>query len=156
MAGLVVSAQLKAELERVAVPVAYPAGSIVFRRGDPVSGLFLVRSGKVILVLDPDRTLYPTRTLAPGCIAGLPATLSGAAYSLTATAYEDAELGFVSRDDFLKVMRTNPDLCLQTMNLLGQEIGYIRGAMDRYARARIPRPDAMSISKSRKPRRSSA
>jgi len=60
---------------------------------------------------------------------GLPATLSGEAYSLAAEVSEDAELGFVSREDFLGLMVKDTKLCLEAMNLLGKEIASIRSAL---------------------------
>jgi CRP-like cAMP-binding protein len=101
----------------------------LFRRGDPGTGVFLIRKGKVNLRLDGQTGLYPSRTLGHGAIVGLPATLSGGAYSLAAEVSEDAELGFVSREDFLALMVKDTKLCLKAMNLLGKEIAGIRSAL---------------------------
>jgi CRP-like cAMP-binding protein len=121
--------ELKTELERIATTVAKTAGSTLFRRGDQVLGAYLVRSGKVKLSLESRQALHPSRVVGTGCIVGLPATMSGAAYSLTATVEEDAELGFVPRESFLKLIATDTSLCFQAMDLLGQEIAGIRSAM---------------------------
>jgi CRP-like cAMP-binding protein len=129
MADFALSPQLKAELERIAATTREATGTILFQRGQPVSGVYLVRNGKVDLSLESKKQVYPTRTLGPGCILGLPATMSGAAYSLTATVNKNAELGFVSREAFLKLMAANTSLCLEAMNLLSQEISSIRSAM---------------------------
>lgn len=129
MGDFALSAQLKTELERIATTIFKATGAVLFQRGQAVSGVFLVRSGKVDLSLDSQNQIYPTRTLGSGCILGLPATMSGAAYSLTATVCEDAELGFVPREAFLKLMGANAGLCLQVMDLLSQEISNIRSAM---------------------------
>ena len=64
--------------------------------------------------------------LGAGCVVGLPATMSGSAYSLIATVAEDAELGFVSRGAFLRLMAKDTSLCFQAMDLLSREIADIR------------------------------
>lgn len=129
MADFSLPPQLKTELERIATTVSKPAGTTLFRRGDHVLGTYLVHNGKVKLSLDSRKELYPTRVLGAGSIVGLPATMSGAAYSLTATVEEDAELGFVPREAFLKLMATDTSLCFQAMDLLSQEIAGVPSAL---------------------------
>jgi CRP-like cAMP-binding protein len=91
--------------------------------------VFLIRKGKVNLRLDGNTRLYLSRTLGHGAILGLPATLSGGTYSLAAEVSEDAELAFVSREEFVALLAKDSNLCLVTMHLLGQEIASIRSAL---------------------------
>ena len=123
---------LLAEINRVASVLHKKKGTILFRRGDAGNGVFLIRNGKVNLHLDGKTRLYPSRILGRGAIIGLPATLSGKAYSIAAEVSEDAELGFVSREDFLALMVKDTKLCLEAMNLLGKEIAAIRSAFVSY------------------------
>jgi CRP-like cAMP-binding protein len=129
MASFIVSTELKIQLERLASIVSRPKGTVLFRRGEEVSGIFLIREGKVNLGLDSDGGLYPTRSLGPGSVLGLPATVSGAAYSLTAEVTEDSELGFVPRQAVIVLLRESPFLCFQVMEMLSDEISGIRSAM---------------------------
>jgi CRP-like cAMP-binding protein len=126
--NLIPSPELQAELERMAVIVFKPKGTILFRRGDDVAGLFLIRSGRVSLGLDCETSVYPTRILGPGAIAGLPATVSGNPYSLTAEVVDDSELAFVPRDAVLECLHSDPILCFQAMEMLSGEISGIRAA----------------------------
>lgn len=121
--------ELRSELNRIASVVHRKSGTTLFRRGEPGSGVFLIRKGKVNLHLDGKTQLYPSRTLGKGTILGLPATLSGDAYSLAAEVTEDAELGFVSREDFLALLAEHSTLCLIAMHLMGEEITRIRTAL---------------------------
>ncbi len=138
---LAVSPELKTHLESMATTVAKPKGTVLFRRGDDVVGAFLIHSGKVSLGLDCDTSIYPTRVLGPGCVVGLPATVSGNPYSLTAKVVEDAELGFVSRDSIMDCLRQHPDLCFKVMDILSGEICDIRSALKR---ADLKRPSKIS------------
>jgi CRP-like cAMP-binding protein len=132
--NLIPSPELQAELERLATTVFKPTGTILFRRGDDVSGMYLIRSGQVRLCLDCETPLYPARILGPGAIVGLPATVSGNSYSLSAKVVEDSELAFIPRDAVLKCLQINPVLCFQVMDMLSGEISDIRTAFKGDAR----------------------
>ncbi|MBZ5546788.1 MAG: cyclic nucleotide-binding domain-containing protein [Acidobacteriia bacterium] len=126
--NLIPSPELQAELERLATIVFKPKGAILFRRGEDVSGVFLIRSGRVSLALDCETQVFPARILGPRAIAGLPATVSGNPYSLTAKVVEDSELAFVPRNAVLTCLQRNPALCFQVMDMLSGEISDIRSA----------------------------
>src|SRR5258708_5819346 len=123
------TAELREHLEAIATEVFKPRGSVLFRRGDEVSGVFVVRTGRIKLGLGCDERLYPSRNLEAGALAGLPATMSGEPYSLTAEVLEDARLGFVARDAVLDLLRRNSALSFQAMQLLSEEISGMRSAM---------------------------
>jgi CRP-like cAMP-binding protein len=59
--NLIPSRELQTQLERRATIVLRPAGTFLFRRGDEVSGVFLIRSGRISLALD-----MRLRSIAPG------------------------------------------------------------------------------------------
>jgi CRP-like cAMP-binding protein len=126
--NLVPSAELKAEFERLATTVAKPRGTVLFQRGDKPAGVYLIRSGQISLGLDYENSIYPARILGPGAIVGLPASVSGNAYSLTATVVEDSELAFVPRDGVVACLKKNPTFCFQVMDILSDEIADIRAA----------------------------
>jgi CRP-like cAMP-binding protein len=129
MAHVIVSSELTAELGRLASPVSKQKGAVLFRRGDEVSGIFLVRKGKVRVELDAADNIYRPRILGPNSILGLPATLSGAPYSLTAMVVEQSDLDFVPRQAVIKLLRDKPSLCFQILTLLSEEIAQSRSAM---------------------------
>src|SRR5512133_1101003 len=129
--NLIPSPELQTELERLATIVLKPAGSFLFRRGDEVSGVFLIRSGRISLALDYETPVYPARLLGPGAVTGLPATVSGNPYSLTAKVVEDSELGFVPRAQVVECLKNKPSLCFQVMDILSDEIADIRSAFKR-------------------------
>lgn len=126
---LIASPELQTQLRRCSKTIVHAKGTAIFRRGDEVEGVFLICRGKVSLGLEPDNELYPRRTLGPGAIIGLPATVAGGPYSLTAEVLEEAELAFVDRQTVLDCLRLHPDLCMQVMDLLGNEICGIRSAL---------------------------
>ncbi len=126
--NLIPSVELKERLLGLATLVSKAKGSILFRRGDTVTGLFLILRGKVSLGLEKESPVFPTRTLSAGCIAGLPGTVSGNPYSLTAEVIQDAELAFVPRKTVLDLLHNDSVLCFQVMEMLSGEISQVRSA----------------------------
>ena len=85
-----------------------------------------MKSGKVRLQLEGAGGLYPTRTLGPRSVIGLPATVSGEPYSLTAEAVQDCELDFISRKNLLALLQHNTTAALQILQILSEEIYQMR------------------------------
>jgi len=120
--------ELAAELDRLASNVSLRRGTALFHAGDPLSGVFVVRKGSVLLSVDGDNCIYPPRTAGPGEILGLPATLTGH-YSLTAKVIEESELGFVPGPKVTEMLEVSPRLCMIAMRLMSEEIARVRSAL---------------------------
>lgn len=120
--------ELAAELDRVASTVTLRKGTALFHCGDVLSGVFIVRRGSVTMSVDGQHAIYPPRTLGPGEIAGLPATLTGY-YSLTARVTEDSELGFIPGPRVTDILECSPRLCMFAMRLMSEEIARVRTAL---------------------------
>jgi CRP-like cAMP-binding protein len=114
-------------------------GTVLFRRGDDVRGLYLICSGRVGVELEGDGTLYPPKILGSGSVLGLPATVAGSPYSLTAEVIEQAEIAFVPRDSVVSCLASNQELCFEVMQLLSTEISSTRAALKQAASRRPPR-----------------
>jgi CRP-like cAMP-binding protein len=94
MAGDTTSANLQTILEQRCEKVRKPRFTVLFRHGDRASGMFVVLSGKVSVGFG-DNSAFD-RSYGPGALVGLPSTLTGRNYCMTATVTEDAELAFWS------------------------------------------------------------
>jgi len=114
------SAHLQYTLEQRCEKIRKPKFTVLFRRGDKASGVFVVLSGRVSLDLGVDSFL--AGSYGAGALVGLPSTLTRQSYSMTATVTEDAELGFLSPDGLETLLRNNPDLCLPLLVILGEKI----------------------------------
>lgn len=120
---------LISELNRIASDVSMNEGEVLFHSGDPVSGVYIVHRGSILMSLGIASDLYPPRILGPGDIAGLPATLTGH-YSLTAeVAPPNAELGFVPSQRVSDLLESSPRLCFLAMRLISEEIARVRTAL---------------------------
>ena len=131
MGDLAISLAMKEQILLVGTGVSRERGTVLFRRGDPVAGIYLIRSGTISLVLEGANHSFPTRLLGAGSVVGLPATMAGSPYSLTAEVIQDAELTFVAREVLLECLRQQPALCFEVMELLSREISGTREAVKR-------------------------
>jgi CRP-like cAMP-binding protein len=120
MATNTAHASLQIALEQHCERLRKPRYSVLFRRGEKAIGMFVVFGGKVSLDFGVDSSLV--RTYGAGALVGLPATITGRNYSMTATVTEDAELGFWSPVALDALLHARPDLCRQLMVILGERM----------------------------------
>ena len=118
---------LWAELEGIATRTAVGKGKELFRQGAARRGVFLLRKGKLTLSMhSPGHREMLYRTIGPGHILGLPATLSDAPYSLTAKCLADCELAFIQAEEVVDLLRKRGDLCLQAVAIMAHEMRQLR------------------------------
>ncbi|MFI5114870.1 MAG: Crp/Fnr family transcriptional regulator [Terriglobales bacterium] len=125
-----VSKTVQSHLLAAARPVTEPKGAVLFHRDDPAFGIFLVRKGSISLRLESgEGRAILVRTVKPGSIIGLPATLSGGRYSLTAVTREKSELALIDRPTLLALIKGNPNLGLELLRALGEEVAQMRAVL---------------------------
>ncbi len=91
----------------------------LFRSGDTGDALYLIESGRVrISVRDADGSDVTLAELAGGDFFGEMALLDGKPRSADATVIEDARFAILSRDNFLRFVRANPDVALKMMSAI--------------------------------------
>lgn len=100
-------AHLRYMLEQASEKLRRPKSSVLFRRGDEASGMFIVLSGSVRLDLGVDS--IAKRCYGVGALVGLPSAITRRNYSMTATVVEDAELGFITPEGLQSLLRQHPD-----------------------------------------------
>lgn len=99
------------ELAAGILPVFYPKGGMFFLEGQPVTGVFLLRSGRVkeSMVSKKGKTAI-VRVAGPGVILGLSAVLTGAPHDSTAETLEATHADFVRKAPFLHLLKTSSQL----------------------------------------------
>jgi CRP-like cAMP-binding protein len=135
MGTLVAPDELKMHLIAVGSTSQLSRGKFLFRRGDAVSGIFLISGGAVRLGIDGDPASFSPRHVGPGSVVGLPATLSDSPYRLTAEVVEDVNLVFLPRQRLLDLLRDKPHLCFQVMSILTEDLTQTRTALERVRKA---------------------
>lgn len=100
-----------------------PAGTTLFRAGEAGDAMYLIEGGRVrIHVRDADGDDVILAELGDGDFFGEMAILDGKPRSAHATVVQDADLGTISRDDFLGFVRTNPDVALKMMSAITERL----------------------------------
>jgi CRP/FNR family transcriptional regulator, cyclic AMP receptor protein len=109
------------KLATITSAAAYPKGATLFVEGQSPRGVFVICSGRVKLSTSSadGRTLI-LRISEPGELLGLPSTVTGKAYELTAEVIEPAQANFISRDDFLHFLQEHAEAALRVAEQLGE------------------------------------
>jgi CRP/FNR family transcriptional regulator len=120
-------------------------GALLFAEGRPSRGVFVLCEGRAKLsICSESGKRLMLRVAGPGEVLGLGATLSGDAYEVTAELLDAAQVVFVKRKDLLKFLRDNPDICMEVVRRLSDDLhgAYERVrsiGLSRARRARIQR-----------------
>ena len=84
-------------------------------------GVFILCAGRVKLsTSSADGKTLIVRISEPGEVLGLPATVTGKPYELTAEVIEPAQVNFIARTDFLGFLRENGEVWLRVAQQLGE------------------------------------
>jgi predicted acylesterase/phospholipase RssA/CRP-like cAMP-binding protein len=129
-----------AELARRVRPVAVHAGDVVIRQGEEADRLFVVRSGRLRVLVDEEDGIRTVRELGVGAAIGELALLTGTPRSATVEAVRDGELLELDADVFHSLLERDPALAVAVARTLAaqlQESGGLATAS--------PRPAVVSL-----------
>ncbi len=108
-------------LSAITTASSYPKGATLFVEGQTGRGVFVLCKGRVKLSTSSfDGKTLIVRLSEPGEVLGLPATVTGTPYELTAEVVEPTQANFISRQDFLNFLREYGDVALRVAQQLGQ------------------------------------
>jgi CRP/FNR family cyclic AMP-dependent transcriptional regulator len=111
-----------ANLDTLKFTSIYPKGSLLFVEGETPRGVFILCSGRAKLTTSSaeGRTLI-VKVAEPGEILGASASLLGKTYEVSAETIEPSQVNFVKREDFLRFLATNSEVCMQTARQLSEK-----------------------------------
>lgn len=101
-----------------------PAGSEIFKKGDPGESFFVALAGEVRMMGDGGQLVG---TVGPGGFFGELALLTGEPRMATAVTASACELAVVGREDFRSVVMANPAVALEMSRILGQRLSRAQG-----------------------------
>jgi CRP/FNR family transcriptional regulator len=106
-------------------------GETLFSEGDQCRGLFVVATGRIrIFKLSPSGREQVLAVEGPGSsFAELP-VFDGGVYPASASALEDAEVLFISRQDFQNYCREHPDVALKVLAVVGSRLRRLVGIIE--------------------------
>jgi len=103
-------------------PVAWSAGEVIFRSGDPGSALYLVTKGRASVHIRHDDGDIRLVTFAAGAVLGELALLDRGPRSATITADEDLQGFGLSEASFAVLCREQPDIAIKLLTAFGREL----------------------------------
>ena len=140
-------------LDAISSSATYPKGAILFVEGQEPRGVFIICNGRVKLSAGSvgGKSLI-LRMVEPGEVIGLPGTISGLPYGLTAEAHEPVQASFIRREDFMHFLREHGEVAVRVAEMLChiyqatfQEVKYLGlsgSAIQKLARFILDLPDS--------------
>jgi CRP/FNR family transcriptional regulator len=108
---------------------SYRRNTILFSEGRPVRGIYLLCDGRAKLSICAENGKRLTLRIAgPGEVLGLGAVLSNTPYEITAELLDSSQVVFIRRKELTKFLRDHPDVCMQVVRMLSQDL---HGAYER-------------------------
>jgi CRP-like cAMP-binding protein len=117
---------LRQALAKIGLAKSARTETMLFRQGDPPKGVYLLESGKVALTLTKGKTCKAFWIAEAGSVLGLPSTVRNQPYSLSAKVIEPAQMVFLSRTKFRRLLLANSELCFTAVQILGAELRSLR------------------------------
>jgi len=128
------------ELVRHLRSVRVYAGDIVIRQGDPGNCLYLVRSGRLRVLVEHEDGLKTVRELGAGAAIGELALLTGAPRSATVQALRDADLLELEADVFHELLERDAGFAVAVARALALQLQASGGLLPP-----SPRPTVISV-----------
>jgi len=115
--------------DKIKTVALYRRNAMLFAEGRPVRGIYILCDGRARLSICSETGRRLTlRVAGPGEVLGLGAALSNTPYEITAELLDNSQVVFVRRKELLKFLREHPEVCLQIVHMLSQEL---HGAYER-------------------------
>jgi CRP-like cAMP-binding protein len=131
-----------AALDRIATLATrrpYGKGEVIFAQSDPGSGLYGIVTGRVrISTSSPDGKELFLNIMEPGDSFGEIGLLDGRPRTATASATMPSEVMLIQRDDFLRLLRHEPELVNHLMTLLCERLRWMSGLTEESALLTVP------------------
>ena len=129
-AAFIAAPELVQALEVRATPIPCDEDRILFRQGDPPIGLFILLNGEATLSMTgAGGELIMSMQATAGSLLGLPGLIGNQPYSLTALGRRGARVGFIARNDFNALMKSELPLLLLVLQVLASEVRSARIAI---------------------------
>jgi CRP-like cAMP-binding protein len=117
---------LRATLAGFGVTTAKRRGEHLFEQGEVATGIYLIRSGKVALLVEQSSKRAYAQIVGAGALIGLPAVIASNPFSVTAEVLDDCDLVFIPRELVVKTRSHSTELCIQALDVLGRELQKMR------------------------------
>jgi CRP-like cAMP-binding protein len=100
-----------------------PAGSLLFREGDVARGVYFLHSGEVDLLFSSKSGEAKALLISEaGQLLGVSCAVSDRIHDCSATARTNVVVGFIDRDQFMKLLQDQPGLWFTVLQMISSDI----------------------------------
>ena len=102
------------------------SGDVLFREGDEPEGVYVLQAGQADLLFSSrNGEAKPLRVAQAGQILGLSCVVTHRVHDCTATAATPCRVGFIRREDFLRVLDECPAVWFSVLRLLSCDVNAV-------------------------------
>ena len=110
--------------------ISCAADRVLFVQGESPQGLYILEQGTATITMTSAKGQQIMSVVASsGSLLGLPGLISDEPYSLSAEAHGGARISFIPRDEFKRLMQSDPRLALKILQVLAAEVRSARLAL---------------------------
>ena len=109
-------------LEKIKHTTVYPENAVLFLERQEPRGVFVICRGsvKISASTSSGKTMI-VKIARAGEVLGLSAVLSGRLYEMTAVTLDPCQVNFIKRDDFLRFLKDDVQVCLRVAEQLSEK-----------------------------------
>jgi len=101
---------------------SYPEGALVFMEGQAARGVYIICQGKVkLMTTNREGKTLIMKIAGAGEVLGLHSVVSGYPHELTVETLQPTQLSFISREDFLRLIRQHGEACLHAAQHISRD-----------------------------------
>jgi CRP-like cAMP-binding protein len=116
------SSDIRLELSKLAKATTVAQGSKLVRQGVRPEQLIILNSGKVEITVPAEGKTLTLGTAGPGKVFALRAIVAGEVAEVDVTALEKCSLTVLPAEEFLNVLRRNPEMYLAVVKVLSGDL----------------------------------
>jgi len=128
------STEILRDLATIASRHQYQAGTMIFCEGDPTAGIYVIEEGTVkVSRFAAEGREHILNIFGQGDTFNDVSALDGGPNPATATAFSDATVWRIARDDLQQIARRNPELAWSLLGSIASRTRYLVGLVETLA-----------------------
>ncbi|WP_163328870.1 Crp/Fnr family transcriptional regulator [Desulfurobacterium thermolithotrophum] len=121
--------QLK-KLEEISILKKYTKGKIIFNPSQKAEGFYILLKGKVKIYKTKKGKEQILRIFSSPVFFGEAAGFTGENFPVWAETLEDSEILFISRKQFLELMREDPEIAIKLLTIMSKRLIYLTNLIE--------------------------
>ena len=121
--------QLK-KIKALAVERKYPKGKIIFSPLEKAEGFYILRSGKVKVYKTNKGKEQIIKIFSEPALFGEAASFTGGFFPAWAEAMEDTTVLFLPRDEFLRLLKEDPEISISLITVMAQRLMHLTSIIE--------------------------